>query len=840
MCGGASLYSTAPLRRQRLRHNHKMPRTARLALLAILFLLVTALQLRLAWSTIVFVQDPGATHDWLPVSLGLIVHRPQGGLEKGDHLLSVSGVAVASRAASYRAIKQHPLKARVDVEVERAGHRITTWTTAEPRKTKLGWIGKLSVVIANILTPGFCLLLGFFVVYRRPEDPLAWWVLLALAAQSHYNSFRFVVDGWPPFWSGLMRFFGGLTALGLAGWLWFGFDFPERHSPRKLLPFLRWPLTAGLLYLTVMQCLSDIVPELPAAQAPAQAMYNVLPAFMWLALARVPIMLGWANLVYKLRGETRPDERRRLRLLVWGLLVGRGPLLAAEIGTQFTGFNLLNSDRFVVPATVIMMLLFLVPATLAYVLVVQRAMDVGVVVRQGLQYAFARRSVEIVRLVLAGNMILVLVNLSFDSSLGRGMRLLALSAFVLAILLMEPASRWLRAWVDRRFFREAVHGENLLSDLTDQLRTLAAPDHVLASLTERIRQALHVERVDAWLDRQVPPAVAERVRAGATLIATDEPNEWLRAAEAELVLPIAPRQQLLGILTLGPKRSEEPYSDRDIRLLESVTHQAGLALENAQLASTVAQQAAQRERLHRELEIAREVQTRLLPKHEPVIPGLETAGLCRPAQSIGGDYYDYPLLPNGSFALAIGDVAGKGVPAALLMSNLQAALRGLTASSTLDVPALTSQLNQLVYDSTPANRFITFLYSVYEPATRRWTCCTAGHNPAALLRAGSTEVEWLRTKGLGLGLKRNARFEQLERTLASGDLLLLYTDGLTEALNPAGEDFGEERLAAGLVRHRTLPVTALRDALVSDVDAFAGEAPQHDDMTIIVVRASSV
>ncbi len=141
------------------------------------------------------------------------------------------------------------------------------------------------------------------------------------------------------------------------------------------------------------------------------------------------------------------------------------------------------------------------------------------------------------------------------------------------------------------------------------------------------------------------------------------------------------------------------------------------ALENAQLASAVAQEAAQRERLHRELEIAREVQTRLLPKHEPVIPGLETAGLCRPAQSIGGDYYDYPVLPNGSFALAIGDVAGKGVPAALLMSNLQAALRGMTASS------------------TPANRFITFLYSVYEPATRRWTCCTAGHNPAALLRA---------------------------------------------------------------------------------------------------------
>lgn len=816
-----------------------MPRTARLALLAILFVLVAALQLRLAWSTVVFVQAPRAAHAWLPVNLQLIVQSPQGGLQKGDRVLAVGGVTVASRAASYRAIKQHPLGARVEVEVERAGLRVNTWTTAAPRQNQLGWLGQLSVVMANIITPGFCLLLGFFVVYRRPQDPLAWWVLLALASQSRYNSFLFIVDGWPPWWSGLMRLSSGLTALGLIGWLWFGYDFPHRDSPRKLLPWLRWPVTAALLYITVMQCLSDIAPEVPAAKTLADALFNVLPPLAWTALARIPILLCLANLGYKLVGETGADERRRLRVLVWGLLVGRGPLLAAEIVTVTTGFNVLNSDRYFWIAVNIMMALILVPATFAYVLVVQRAMDVGVIVRQGLQYAFARRSVEILRFVLAGVMILVLVNLSFDASFSHAARLLTLAAFVLVILGMEPAVRWLRTWVDRRFFREAVHGENLLSDLSDQLRTLAEPQQVLASVTARIRQALHVERVDAWLDGQVPAAVAERVKTGAALIATDEPNEWLRAAHAELVLPIAPRQQLLGVLTLGPKRSEEPYSDRDIRLLESVTHQAGLALENAQLASTVAHEAAQREILQRELDLAREVQTRLLPKQEPSIPGLETAGLCRPAQSIGGDYYDYLALASGAFVLAIGDVAGKGVPAALLMSNLQAALRGLTVSSTLDVPALTSQLNQLVYDSTPSNRFITFLYSVYEPATRRWICSTAGHNPAALLRAGSHEVEWLRTKGLGLGLKRSARFEQLERTLAPGDLLLLYTDGLTEAVNTAGDEFSEERLARCLVKHRHLPATQLRDALVRDVDAFAGAAPQHDDMTLILVRVSA-
>ena len=529
-----------------------MPRAARLALLGIIFVLVAAQQLRLAWSTIVFIQEPGSAHAWLPVNTQLIVQKPQGGLQKGDHVLSVGGVAVGSRAASYRAIKQHPLNARVDVEVERAGSRVVAWATAEPVKTQLGWVGKLSVLMANIITPGFCLLLGFFVVCRRPQDPLAWWVLLALASQSSYNSFLFIVDGWPPFWSGLMRFSGGLTALGLIGWLWFGYDFPHRHSPRKLLPWLRWPVTAALLYLTVMQCLRDITPEIPAIGTMGQAMYNVLPLPAWIALARIPILLCLANLAYKLMGETGADERRRLRVLVLGLLIGRVPLLIAEAVTGTTGFNVLTSDRYLWLAVTVMMLLILVPATFAYVLVVQRAMDVGVIVRQGLQYAFARRSVEILRFVLAGIIVLVLVDLSFDPSLGRGVRWLTLSAFVLVILLMEPASRWLRAWVDRRFFREAVHGEHLLSDLADQLRTLAKPEQVLASVTGRIRQALHVERVDAWLDGQVPATVAERVRSGASLVNADEQNEWLRATQAELVLPIAPRQQLLGVLTLGP------------------------------------------------------------------------------------------------------------------------------------------------------------------------------------------------------------------------------------------------------------------------------------------------
>ncbi len=444
-------------------------------------------------------------------------------------------------------------------------------------------------------------------------------------------------------------------------------------------------------------------------------------------------------------------------------------------------------------------------------------------------------------MVLAGMMTLLLASMMEDPETSRSTRVAVLAAFVMGIALLQPAARWLRGWLDRKFFREAVKGEQLLGEVAEELRSIVEPGEVAATLRSRVAAALHAERVEVWLDGAAPVAVMERVREGGAHVrgnGTGDGAEWLREAGAEMVVPVAGRERTLGVLTVGARRSEEPYTDRDLWLVGSAAHQAGLALENARLAEKLAHEAAQHERIQRELEIARDVQMRLLPKKEPVIAGVETSGSCRPAQSVGGDSYDYLTLGNGRYALAIGDVSGKGVPAALLMSNLQAALRGLTASGTYPIPQLLAKLNELIYDSTPASRFITFLYCEYETETRRWRCATAGHNPAALLRKGAAEVEWLRTKGIGLGLRRVSAYEELERTLAVGDVVLLYTDGLTEAVNPESEEFGEERLGQALLRHRGCSADEMRKRIVAEVDAFAGTAPQHDDMTLIVMRVT--
>ena len=155
----------------------------------------------------------------------------------------------------------------------------------------------------------------------------------------------------------------------------------------------------------------------------------------------------------------------------------------------------------------------------------------------------------------------------------------------------------------------------------------------------------------------------------------DEERRKLATLQSELLLPLAVRDKLLGFISLGPKRSEEPYTGSDVRLLKSVAAQTGLALENANLLQTVADEVAKRERLNREVEIAREVQERLFPQKLPIIAGLDYAGHCRPALGVGGDYYDFLALPQGQLGIAIGDVSGKGIAAALMMASLQASLR---------------------------------------------------------------------------------------------------------------------------------------------------------------------
>jgi phosphoserine phosphatase RsbU/P len=318
----------------------------------------------------------------------------------------------------------------------------------------------------------------------------------------------------------------------------------------------------------------------------------------------------------------------------------------------------------------------------------------------------------------------------------------------------------------------------------------------------------------------------------------DDSDSWerdsLESLRPELLLPLSLNRKLIGIMSLGPKQSEEPFTRTDIQLLDSVATQTGLALENSRLTTEIATEVAQRERMNRELEIAREVQERLFPQIVPSIPGIELAGYCRPALGVGGDYYDYFALPDGDLGIAVGDVSGKGIPAALLMASLRASLRAQTMRGERDLAALMENVNTLGYESSAVNKYATFFYGQYSPASRLLRYVNAGHEPPIVFRG--SELIRLETGGTVVGLLPGARYEQGAIELAPGDMLVAFTDGISEAMNPADEEWGVENLIACVQERDGIVCGDLIQQVMASADSFAAGAKQHDYMTIVVVR----
>jgi sigma-B regulation protein RsbU (phosphoserine phosphatase) len=254
---------------------------------------------------------------------------------------------------------------------------------------------------------------------------------------------------------------------------------------------------------------------------------------------------------------------------------------------------------------------------------------------------------------------------------------------------------------------------------------------------------------------------------------------------------------------------------------------------------------AQKERLERELEIAKEVQEQLFPSSAPRLDSAELAGLCLPARVVSGDYYDFLQLGGARVGLALGDICGKGISAALLMANLQANLRGNAMNAfrkgngagdgtSPGAAALVKRLNEHMYQHTPANKYASFFYALYDDAERRLTYCNAGHNPP--LYFNDAEVKRLNTGGAVVGVFPNAEYDEESFELHPGDVVLAYTDGISEAVNEYGEEFGEERLIALVRDSRSLEAGAIQDRIVQEVTDWAYEKEREDDMTLLVLK----
>jgi sigma-B regulation protein RsbU (phosphoserine phosphatase) len=430
----------------------------------------------------------------------------------------------------------------------------------------------------------------------------------------------------------------------------------------------------------------------------------------------------------------------------------------------------------------------------------------------------------------------------------------------------------LRDWLDRKFFREAYDTELILSELADRARSITDPAKLIETVLRRVSEVLHVPQTAVLLRRgaafrlehaiglNTNGAVAltedsaplrELVRTNSpAILYRERPDDWftrssveeqkaLEQMHAEVLLPLAGRSKLMGVMVLGSKRSEEAYSSSDLRLLGSVGAQTGLGLEVSDLAASLAEEASRRERIQREIEIAREVQHRLFPQCIPDTPGVDLAGDCRPALAVGGDYFDAFELEDERLAIAIGDVSGKGIGAALLMASLRASLRGISEDGAGDLARMMRKLNRLVYDSSTPNRYATFFFGIYDPRTRSLRYVNAGHNPPFVLRDGE-QARGLEACGPVIGLLPDIAFSENVVQLACRDIFLAYTDGISEAMTPDDEEWGEERMIRAASHVKNQSAREILQAIMDAADRFTAGAPQHDDMTLLVLKLQAV
>ena len=287
---------------------------------------------------------------------------------------------------------------------------------------------------------------------------------------------------------------------------------------------------------------------------------------------------------------------------------------------------------------------------------------------------------------------------------------------------------------------------------------------------------------------------------------------------------------------------------------------SGILVNVYKLIPTLAEEALSRVKLEREIEIAREVQERLFPQTIPNVAGVDMAGHCKPAQVVGGDYYDFISIRNVASAagedlssasgttahrcdrlgIAIGDISGKGVSAALLMASLQASLRGQTLGGAGDLGIKMANINRLLYDASDSNRYATFFYAELESESRKLHFVNGGHNPPAVLRKkdAAWQVFRLAEGGPVVGLFAGAAYTQQTVDLLPGDIVLAFTDGISEAMNDATEEWGEDQMIAEAQAHADLSARELLRHLFRAADTFAAGAPQHDDMTLVVLRIS--
>jgi sigma-B regulation protein RsbU (phosphoserine phosphatase) len=801
---------------------------------------------------------------WIPAdSLGkkLLIQQvvPGGvtakaGIRNGDLLLEIGGKPFKNSAEAQTRINAVKAEDYIDYTIEREGARL---------QTKVQILRTFNVIyFAQFLYGLMFLLVGLVVVMTRPNGKTQ-----RLFANYSFLTMLFfglaslnlnpAID---PMWK--IRLLGisfvAASIFSLPVFIRFFLFFPIRRPlyDRKWFTALLYVASAIAVAMLLILNGSGLLGKMFGENVDAFLKRNILFIFN---LRYVTYVIGLVVFVDSYARRVKKERKKELKPILIGVIGGILTFTYVLIVSAKNPFAIYLEPIILSPA----LFLLVVPVMFGYAIIRYRLMDIDFIVKRSLIYGMVTATMAALYLLIIYGIGTLLADV-VGSQDSRTMNLVALIVIAFAF---DPIKRRMQEWIDKFFYQERYNYQKALLEFTQELPRLTRLNQVLESIVHRISSTMHIEQVAVILcdDTEGCSVVSQNIDEGCcqfkseyngllallrktklpqsfALLAEEPDNFVLLQADKQslikagvvLSVPMFLQDRLIGMINVGQKMSGKVYSKEDIDLLSTVGAQAAISIENSRLHKSE----LEKEKFEEELSLARRIQQGLLPKDNPSVAGLDVAGISIPALTVGGDYFDFIQIDRHKLLVVIADVSGKGMSAALYMSKVQGMVQ-LAAHMYSSPQEMLKNVNRRIFEGIERRSFITMILALFDTKKKRVRICRAGHNKALIGLNG--KLKFLEGGGIGLGLERGPLFdnelEEISLPLKPESLFFFYTDGLTEAMNRQGKEFGEETVSRLVKEKRSLGAEQLQRVVITAAEEFQGEAEQHDDVTVVVVKS---
>lgn len=592
--------------------------------------------------------------------------------------------------------------------------------------------------------------------------------------------------------------------------------------------------------------------------------WNIIGSKIILTIALTYLVLG---IIFFIRSYLKLEEdnlKKPLRIILYGFIIGGLGFLYTFLIPQF-----INKPNFLVQPLIYLpsSLVLSIPISLGYSIFKYRILDTEFIVKKGLVFGI------ITAFIVGIYLLLVLVlNSILSQIMPENKQLLTIALIVIVTFSFDFVNRKAKEFVDKQFYRERYNYRKSLLTFSEELPYLDNMRQIIEKIGTSVKNTMGIDNLNIWFqdddfykilldEYEKKPGNEQIIHKGETFDQTiskifvnnKEPkllndiylNELnLNAEQKEVIknenfalsVPISIKNNLIGAMNFGEKPSGKAYSEEDIDLLKTLASQAAIAFENSRLQ----QEKISKQKIEEELQIARRIQMGLLPQSIISIEGIEVSGFYNPAKIIGGDFYDVIKISESKMLVIVADVSGKGIPAALYMSKVQAMLQ--FAAKIFQSPKdILIEVNKQIHQKIDKKSFITTIIALFDIEKMTVKICRAGHNPAIYSTNGKLNL--LKNKGMGLGLESEKLFDdyldETELSITNDSVFVFYSDGLTEAMNKNREEFGTEKILDIISSNRQLSCSLIQKEIINSVTDFRGNAEQNDDITLVITKIKS-